>query len=76
MSRRMFVCVSGGMVDEVTVPPQTNGTWTVIDWDNVESDPAREWSHFDEEDKEYIRKNYPDDYAKHFSRFMRETGGL
>jgi hypothetical protein len=34
MSKRVFVCVSGGVVDEVIVPPETNGTWTVIDWDN------------------------------------------
>jgi len=37
MSGRVFVCVSGGVVDEVIVPPQTDGTWTVIDWDNIES---------------------------------------
>ena len=37
MSRRVFVCVFGGVVDEVIVPPQTDGTWTVIDWDNIES---------------------------------------
>ena len=37
MSRRVFVCVSGGVVDEVIVPPQIDGTWTVIDWDNIES---------------------------------------
>jgi hypothetical protein len=42
MSKRVFVCVSGGVVDEVIVPPETNGTWTVIDLDNIESDPARE----------------------------------
>lgn len=35
-------------MDEVIVPPETNGTWTVIDWDNIESDPAREWDQFDE----------------------------
>ncbi len=51
MSRRVFVCVSGGVVDEVIVPPQADGTWTVIDWDNIESDPTREWGRFDEEDK-------------------------
>ena len=31
MSKRVFVCVSGGVVDEVIVPLETNGTWTVID---------------------------------------------
>jgi hypothetical protein len=36
MSRRVFVCVSGGVVDEVIVPPQTDGTWTVIDSDNID----------------------------------------
>lgn len=33
MSSRVFVSVSGGVVDEVIVPPQINGTWTVIGWD-------------------------------------------
>jgi hypothetical protein len=75
MSRRVFVCVSGGVVDEVIVPPQTDGTWTVIDWDNIEADPAREWGHFDEEDKKYIRENYPDDCTKYFPRLMPNTGG-
>jgi hypothetical protein len=76
MSRRVFVCVSGGVVDEVIVPPQTDGTWTVIDWDNIEADPAREWGHFDEEDKKHLRENYPDDCTKYFSRFIPNTGGL
>jgi hypothetical protein len=67
MSKRVFVYVSGGAVDEVIVPPVTNGTWTVIDWDNIESDPLREWSQFDEEDRAYVRANHPDDYAKHFA---------
>jgi hypothetical protein len=61
MSSRVFVCVSGGVVDEVFVPPQTDGTWTVIDWDNIESEPAQEWGHFDGEDKAYIKTNYPED---------------
>jgi hypothetical protein len=70
MSRRVFVSVSGGVVDEVTVPKETDGTWTVIDWDNIDSDPAREWNQFDEEDKAYIKANYADDYAKYFSQFV------
>ena len=65
MSRRVFISVSGGVVQEVIVPTQTDGSWTVIDWDNIESDPAREWVQFDEEDKKYVRENYPDDYAKY-----------
>jgi hypothetical protein len=69
MTRRVFVCVSGGVVDEVVVPPQTDGTWTVIDWDNIESDAAREWGLFDEEDKLYIKANYPEDYARYFAEF-------
>jgi len=72
MSKRVFVCVSGGVVDEVIVPPETNGTWTVIDWDNIESDPAREWGQFDEEDRGYTKANYPDDYAKYFAAFEGE----
>jgi hypothetical protein len=69
MSRRVFVSVSGGVVDEVIVPKETDGTWTVIDWDNIDSDPAREWNQFDKEDKAYIKANYADDYAKYFSQF-------
>jgi hypothetical protein len=69
MSKRVFVCVSGGVVDEVIVPPETNGTWTVINWDNIESDPAREWGQFDEEDRAYVKANYPDDYGKYFAAF-------
>jgi hypothetical protein len=67
MSRRVYVSVSEGVVDEVIVPPQTDGTWTVIDWDNIESDPAREWDRLDEEDQAYVKANYPDDYAKYFA---------
>ncbi len=69
MSKRVFVSVFGGVVDEVIVPKETDGTWTVIDWDNIESDPAREWGHFDGEDKVYIKTNYPEDYAKYFGEF-------
>jgi hypothetical protein len=68
MSRRVYVCVSGGVVDEVIVPTETDGTWTVIDWDNIESDPAREWDQFDDEARKYVKTNYPDDYAKYFSQ--------
>ena len=74
--RRVFVCDSGGLVDEVIAPPQTDGTWAVIDWDNIESDPAREWGHFDEEDKKYVRENYLEDYNKYFSQFTCASGGL
>ena len=31
MNRRVYVSVSGGVVGEVIVPTQTDGTWTVID---------------------------------------------
>lgn len=69
MSRRVYVSVTGRVVDEVIVPPQTDGTWTVIDWDNIESDPLRGWSHFDSQDRAYVKANYPDDYAKYFAAF-------
>ena len=52
--------------ERVFVPLETNGAWTVIDWDNIESDPAREWGQFDEEGRAYAKANYPDDYAKYF----------
>jgi hypothetical protein len=71
MCRRVFVCVSGGVVDEVIVAPQTDGTWTVIDWDNIESDPEREWSQFDEEDRAYIKTSYVDEFARFYSQFDR-----
>jgi hypothetical protein len=54
VSRRVFISVSGGVVQEVIVPTQTDGTWTVIDWDNIESDPAREWVQFDQEDNAFL----------------------
>jgi hypothetical protein len=60
------------VVDEVTVPRETDGTWTVIDWDNIEAAPEREWRQFDVEDKDFIRKNCPDDHAKFFSQFDRK----
>jgi len=69
--RRVFVCDSGGLVDEVIVPPQTDGTWTVIDWDNIESDPAREWDQFDAKDRVYVEANYPDDYVKFVAQFEK-----
>jgi hypothetical protein len=50
----VFISVSGGVVQEVIVPTQTDGTWTVIDWDNIESDPAREWVQFDQEDNPFL----------------------
>lgn len=74
MNKRVYVAVSGGVVDAVIVPVQTDGSWTVIDWDNIEADPAREWSQFDEKDREYIKANYPDDYSKHFSRLEKGSG--
>jgi hypothetical protein len=72
MSRRVFISVSGGVVDEVVVPPETDGTWTVIDWDNIEADPERQWRQFDEEDRAYIKANYADDHARFFSLFDRK----
>lgn len=71
MSERVFVCVSSGVVNEVIVPPETNGTWTVIDWDNIESDPARDSGQFDEEDRAYVKAHHPDDCAKFFARFEK-----
>jgi hypothetical protein len=41
MSRRVFVSLSGGVIDEVIVPPRTDGSWTVFDWDNVEANPPK-----------------------------------
>lgn len=67
--KRVFVTVSGGVVDLVHVPPVTDGTYTVIDWDNIEADAAREWERFDELDRAYIRAEFPEDYAKHFKQF-------
>ena len=71
MSKRVYVSVSGGVVQEVLVPVETDGTWTVIDWDNIEADPIREWNQFDEEDRAYIKANYAEDYTRYFS-LLRE----
>lgn len=66
MSERVFVIVDGGVVSNVDVPTKTDGTYTVIDWDNIESDPLQEWAKFDEEDREYIAGNFPDEFAQYF----------
>ena len=54
------------------VPLQSDGTWTVIDCDNIETDPAHEWGQCDEEATAYIQANYPPiahDYTKYFATF-------
>ena len=55
-------------MDEVIVPPQTDGTWTIIDWGTSKPIP-HEWDQFDEEERAHIKANYPDDYAKFFAHF-------
>jgi hypothetical protein len=70
-NKRVYVFVSGGVVDNVVVPVHTNGTYCVVDWDNIESDPEREWNNFDEEEKAYIRTNYPEDFAKFFGALTK-----
>lgn len=70
MSKRVYVCVSGGVVDVVVVPPVTDGTWTVIDWDNIEGDPEREWLHFDEEARAYIVATYPEEVRRYFPKYI------
>jgi hypothetical protein len=69
MSKRVYVYVSAGVVNQVDVPVETDGTWTVVDWDNIEADPGREWSQFDLDDVQHIRKNYPEDWARYFAQF-------
>jgi len=69
MQKRVDVVVSGGVVNDVDVPTETDGTNTVIDWDNIESDPQREWDNFDEEDRAYIKERFPEDFEKYFSSF-------
>ncbi len=66
MNRRAYAC---GQSDRSHSNRQN---LDVIDWDNTESDPAREWGQFDEEDKKYVRENYPDDYAKYFSQLNED----
>ena len=73
MSRRVFVCVSGGVVDERVVPKETDGTWAVIDWDNIEADPAREWNRFDQETRNYIRTTDPETYERYFTEFEKKV---
>lgn len=69
MRKRVYIDVSGGVVQYVDVPTEVNGTWTVIDWDNIENAPKENWQHFDEEDRAYVREKYPDDFQKYFAEF-------
>jgi hypothetical protein len=43
----------------------------MVDWDNIGSDPAREWDQFDAKDQVYVETNHPDDYAKFFAQFEK-----
>jgi hypothetical protein len=67
MSKRVYVIVDGGLVDRVEVPQETDGSSTVIDWDNIKVDPEREWKQFDDQDRAYIRANFPDEYVDYFA---------
>lgn len=71
MSQRVYVFVSGGVVDHVEVPVTTNGTHTVVDWDNIESDPRREWDRLDEEDRAYLREACPEEFGHYFEEFAK-----
>ena len=68
-TQRVYVSVSGGVVDEVDVPRHTDGTYKVIDWDSIEQDPGHAWNRFDEADRAYIREHYPEDFGKFFGKF-------
>lgn len=70
-TKRVYVEVSGGIVHRVDVPTVTDGTHTVIDWDNIEADPAREWGQFDAEDRAYLQANYPEDFEKYFGAWVK-----
>jgi hypothetical protein len=65
-SGRVYVDVSGGVVQCMDGLPK-GFVFGVIDWDNIEADPVREWESFDATDRKYIRTRYPEDYRKFFA---------
>lgn len=64
----VYVDISGGVLQGIDGLPQ-GFEYAVIDWDNIGADPEGEWSAFDDQDKAYIRKTYPEDYQKWFAEF-------
>jgi hypothetical protein len=68
--KTVIVEVSGGVVQDVNVPVETDGTYVVIDWDCLLGDtstPAEtkeQWERFTDDIQAYIRESYPEDYAK------------
>ena len=67
---RVFVVVQGGHVTNVDVPKVVDGTHTVIDFDEAETDADRVWAAFDELDRAYIRENYPELCSTYFAEFV------
>jgi hypothetical protein len=69
VSSRIFVVVEGGHVTNVDIPRIVDGTHTVVDFDEAETDAERTWAAFDETDRAYVLKNYPDLCQLYFGEF-------
>lgn len=67
---RVFIQVSGGVVNDVYIPAHTDGSHTVIDWDNIDADPKRSWDEFDEVDRAWIKENMPTEYEYVMARLQ------
>jgi hypothetical protein len=66
-NKRVYVEVSGGVVQSIDVPVETDGTSCIIDWDNIEADPQEAWAAFDAIERDYIIETHPDEYSRYFS---------
>lgn len=63
MSTRIYVNISGGCYQCAENVPERHAV-EVIDWDNLlgDGDTADEWNRFDNEVRQFIRDNYPQEY--------------
>lgn len=68
--KTVIVEVSGGVVQDVNVPVETDGTYAVIDWDSLLGDGAtpadtkHDWEQLPERVQEYVHERYPEDFDK------------
>ena len=67
---RVFVVVQGGHVTNVDIPRIVDGTHTVLDFDNAEIEPEKEWAAYDEVDRAYLRENCPELCSTYFAEFV------
>lgn len=66
MNKKVYIFTLGGVVNDVYIPGETNGVWVVIDYDDVEIDPDSVWNLLDEQDREFLKTNYPQDFEDYF----------